>query len=102
MIPDDEVNDVCADLLDDADALVPEHDRHGCWIPAFADNDVGMADAASYQSHEQLVSGRLSQIHCLNIEWQPGSVGDRSTDNHRDLALSSPRIAITGITVGSI
>src|SRR6185312_12694814 len=60
-----ESRDAASDALDDPGAFVSEHDRLGSSIPS-VNVDVGVADTARDQAHQDLASARLLYIERLD------------------------------------
>jgi hypothetical protein len=75
-----------ADLLDDAGALVPEHDRIALLVPRDLRPDalhaqVGVADPAGDEPHQDLVRPRLVELDVLEGEGASRGVRDGGFDD---------------------
>jgi len=55
-----------ADLLHNAGALMPQHDRAG--KPALTKIDVGVADPTGHDAHQQLILTRAFHVQGLNLQ----------------------------------
>ena len=80
--------DGVADPLDDAGALVPEHDGIAPGVPRKARPElphghVRVTDAAGDEPDQDLVRARLVELDLLERERTVGGLGDGGFDDHR-------------------
>ena len=71
------LGDRCADGLDDARSLVPEHRRQRHRVPLVTDDQVGVTDPAGDDPHHDLVGTRLVELELLDRERGALGLGDR-------------------------
>ncbi len=82
--------DVGADRLDDACALVAEHDRHRVGERAFDDLEVGMAQPRRHDAHQHIVRRQLPDRQAADLE-RPADAGqDRGVELDHAQSRSSP------------
>ena len=82
-----------ADPLDDAGALVPEHDREAARDPRpqLAHAQVGVADPAGRQPDEDLIRARLVELDLLKCGRLAGGVRDRGEHSARRV-VAAPHV----------
>ena len=76
--------DAVADLLDDAGAFVPEHGRRVAGrVGAGGGVEIGVADAAGDEAHENLAGARLGEVDLADRERRTELLEDGGSDLHR-------------------
>ena len=78
-----DIADALAHLLDDAATLVAQHGRGVArGVGAGGGVEVGVADAAGLQAHQNLTGSRLGQLHLLHLERLPELLEHRGPHLH--------------------
>ena len=100
-IPRPHRGDVGAGLLDDARALVAEHDREHHGEPAEPGALVGMAHPDGLDPDQDLIGAGLVQVQFLDRQRRPGLSRDGSVDLHVMAPLGASIFARSSPTHGT-